>query len=72
MSYVPKEMREYWEARDPIQLYTDYLLGRGGIGQEELSAMDARCAAVVDEAVEWAEAQPMPRPESATERLFAP
>ncbi len=71
MAYVPKEMREYWEARDPIQLYIDYLVGRGGIRQEELAAMDARCAAMVDEAREWAEAQPMPRPESVTERLFA-
>jgi hypothetical protein len=27
---------------------------------------------VVDEAVEWAEAQPMPRPDSVAQRLFAP
>jgi TPP-dependent pyruvate/acetoin dehydrogenase alpha subunit len=72
MAYVPKEMREYWEARDPIKLFTDYLLKRGGMREEELQAIDSRAAAVVDEAVEWAEAQPMPRPDSVAQRLFAP
>ena len=72
MAYVPREMKEYWEARDPIRLFTDYLRSRGGIRPEELQAIDTECAAVVEQAVEYAEALPLPKPESATVRLFAP
>lgn len=71
-SYVPKEMREYWEERDPIRLYTRYLLGKGGFRREELEAVDARCAAMVDEAVEYAQRLPYPKPESVSDRVFAP
>ncbi|MFQ5790234.1 MAG: thiamine pyrophosphate-dependent dehydrogenase E1 component subunit alpha [Acidobacteriota bacterium] len=71
-AYVPREMREYWEARDPIRLYMNYLLGNGGFRQEELAQIDAHCRAVVDEAVDYAERLPLPKPESVTERLFAP
>jgi TPP-dependent pyruvate/acetoin dehydrogenase alpha subunit len=72
MAYVPREMQAYWEARDPLRLYTEYLLGSGGFSDTELGRVDAECQAIVDEAVSWAEAQPMPRPESVTSRLFAP
>jgi TPP-dependent pyruvate/acetoin dehydrogenase alpha subunit len=72
MAYVPKEMHQYWEARDPIRLFTHYLVTRGGLREAELKAIDAQCAATVEEAVQYAESLPEPRPESATERLFAP
>lgn len=71
-SYVPKEMADYWKRRDPIDLYTRYLIGRGGIPKEELDQIDALAATIVDEAVEYAEHLPLPKPESVTERLFAP
>ncbi|MGH9319170.1 MAG: thiamine pyrophosphate-dependent dehydrogenase E1 component subunit alpha [Vicinamibacteria bacterium] len=71
-SYVSEEGRRYWEARDPIKLYVDYLVRKGGIGPEKLEAVDVECAAIVDEAVPYADALPFPKPESVTERLFAP
>ncbi|HXV63161.1 MAG TPA: thiamine pyrophosphate-dependent dehydrogenase E1 component subunit alpha [Vicinamibacteria bacterium] len=71
-SYVPEEMFRYWEQRDPVKLYVDYLTGRGGVSHEELRAVDEECARIVDEAVDYASAQPFPEPESVTERLFAP
>jgi TPP-dependent pyruvate/acetoin dehydrogenase alpha subunit len=71
-SYVPKEMREYWEARDPILLLTNYLLRGGGFSQEELDDIDTSLKALVDEAVEYAERLPLPDPKKVTERLFAP
>ncbi len=71
-SYVPKEMREYWEARDPVDLYTKYLLGKGGFTQEEIDAIDADCKSIMDEAVEYAEALPYPDPSTVTQGLFAP
>lgn len=70
--YVPKEMREYWERRDPLRLYTDYLLNKAGIKDQELKRIDEQIAALVQEAVDYAESLPWPKPESVTERLYAP
>ena len=71
-SYVSDETRAYWEARDPIQLYVSYLLGKGGMRQDVLDKIDLECTVIVDEAVRWADSMPFPKPESVTERLFAP
>ncbi len=72
MGYVPRALREFWERRDPVRLFVEYLLGDGGLGRDEIEAVDAECAKRVEEAVEWAEAQPLPAPDSAATRLFAP
>ena len=71
-SYVPQEAREYWEARDPIDLYTRYLLGQGGFVQQQLDEVDATCVSIVDEAVRYADSLPFPKAETVTDRLFAP
>jgi TPP-dependent pyruvate/acetoin dehydrogenase alpha subunit len=71
-SYVPAECRSYWEARDPLKLYLDYLKGKGGIAPTKIESVDVECAILVDEAVRYAEELPMPRPETVTDRLFAP
>lgn len=71
-SYVSREIREYWEARDPIELFQSYLLGKGGLERSALENVDSDCAAIVDEAVRYADALPLPKPETVTERLFAP
>jgi TPP-dependent pyruvate/acetoin dehydrogenase alpha subunit len=71
-SYVSEETRRYWQARDPLKLYSEYLTGKGGVGKEKLDAVDIEVTVVVDEAVRYAEALPFPGPETVTERLFAP
>ena len=71
-SYVPKEMREYWTARDPVVLFTKYLLGKGGFSALEIEAIDKQCEEIMEQAVEYAEKLPYPKPETVTERLFAP
>jgi TPP-dependent pyruvate/acetoin dehydrogenase alpha subunit len=71
-SYVPAETRRYWEARDPLKLYVDYLTGSGGLARQSLEAIDVECSALVDEAVRYADALPYPKPESVTDRLFTP
>jgi TPP-dependent pyruvate/acetoin dehydrogenase alpha subunit len=63
--YVPKEMFEYWKARDPILLYEKYLT--------ENKIWDAAAKAEIDERIEreldveqkFAEDSPMPPPEFA-------
>ena len=71
-SYVSQEAREYWEARDPIKLYEEYLLGKGGLTRTALEAIETECTVIVDDAVRYADSLPFPKPESATTRLFAP
>jgi TPP-dependent pyruvate/acetoin dehydrogenase alpha subunit len=71
-AYVADETKRYWEARDPLKLYLAYLLGKGGLDRKRLEAIDSECSAIVDEAVRYADSLPFPRPESVTERLFAP
>jgi TPP-dependent pyruvate/acetoin dehydrogenase alpha subunit len=70
--YVPKAMREYWEARDPLLLYARYLTSEGGVPQTELDEIDDEAKRTMDEAVAYAEQLPLPKPEAVTERLFAP
>jgi TPP-dependent pyruvate/acetoin dehydrogenase alpha subunit len=71
MGYVSKAQREFWEQRDPLRLLTAYLRGEGGFDEAEVGEIDRECAAVVEEAVEYAEGLEAPRPESVTWRLFA-
>ncbi len=72
MDYVPQPQREFWQRRDPLLLLTAYLAGEGGFASSELAELDAACARQVEEALSWAEAQPLPDPASVGARLFAP
>lgn len=49
-----------WKARDPIVLYEDLLLSSGRMSREDVDAMQARIAAEVNEAFEFAESSPFP------------
>jgi TPP-dependent pyruvate/acetoin dehydrogenase alpha subunit len=72
MAYVPRELREYWEARDPLKLYREWLVGRAAVPAQELQQIDERVAGEIEAAAQEAEALPLPRPETVTERLYAP
>lgn len=72
MAYVPKELREFWEARDPIAMYRTWLIARGGIDEASISQIDGEAEQRTEAAVEYAEKLPFPKPETVTERLFAP
>jgi TPP-dependent pyruvate/acetoin dehydrogenase alpha subunit len=71
MAYVPADLREFWERRDPIRLLVDYLRGEGGFPEEEIQAIDKACERIVEDAVPYAESLPLPDPASVTSRLFA-
>jgi TPP-dependent pyruvate/acetoin dehydrogenase alpha subunit len=72
MAYVPKELREFWEERDPVAMYRRWLTGRAKIDEAGIKQIDDDCARRVDGAVEYAEALPFPKAETVTDRLFAP
>ena len=71
MAYVPAELREFWERRDPVRLFRQYLEGDGQIPVEELEGIDEECRLLIEEAVPYAESLPAPDPSSASQRLFA-
>jgi len=69
---VSKELRSFWEERDPIAMYRKWLVERAGIDENSLKIVEADCERRVDSAVEYAEALPFPKSETVVERLFAP
>ncbi len=71
MGYVPRELREFWERRDPLKLFEEYLVARGGFSAAELEAVRAECSDAVEEAVTYAQSLPDPSADSVTWRLFA-
>jgi TPP-dependent pyruvate/acetoin dehydrogenase alpha subunit len=67
MSYVPPEMFDEWEARDPIRRYEERL-GAEGIDVEPIRASVEE---ELGRETAWALEQPMPDPETATAGVFA-
>jgi TPP-dependent pyruvate/acetoin dehydrogenase alpha subunit len=71
MGYVPRDLREFWERRDPLHMFREYLVGSGGWRAADADAIDDECAALIERAVEEAAALPEPKPETVSWRLFA-
>jgi len=72
MAYVSKELREYWEERDPIAMYRRWMIERAKIAVGMLTRIDEVAARQIEEAIEYAESLPFPKAETVTDRLFAP
>ncbi|MFQ5865986.1 MAG: thiamine pyrophosphate-dependent dehydrogenase E1 component subunit alpha [bacterium] len=69
--YVPKELFEYWEKRDPIKRYEQYLLNEKILTSKELAAIKSRVKQEIDEAQKFAEQGALPKPEEAAEGVYA-
>jgi pyruvate dehydrogenase E1 component alpha subunit len=65
MRYVPRELLDEWEARDPIRRYEERLHA------DDVEAIRASVKEELDRETEWALAQPMPEPSAATAGVFA-
>jgi len=68
--YVPREMFAYWEARDPIQRYEQYLTENKIWDKEAKAALDARIEKELKEDLEFAEKSPLPPPELAEQGVY--
>jgi pyruvate dehydrogenase E1 component alpha subunit len=71
MRYVPKEMLEEWERRDPIDRYAEQLIADYGFSAEEVDGIRSQVRGYVEECAQAALASPMPDPELATQEVFA-
>ena len=68
--YVPKEMFDYWKARDPITLYEKYLSENKIWDAAAKSKIDARIERELDVEQKFAEDSPLPPPELAEEGVY--
>ena len=71
MRYVPKEMFEEWERRDPIDRYAERLVADHAFSAEEIDGVRSEVRALVDECAAKALDSPLPDPRLATEGVFA-
>jgi TPP-dependent pyruvate/acetoin dehydrogenase alpha subunit len=69
--YVPRELLTTWAERDPLTRLARLLADEGIMSEEAQQALQIEVAAEVDEAVAWAEAQPLPGPQTAHEGVYA-
>lgn len=70
-SYVPSDLIEAWQRRDPIVRFETLLRRQKLIQQKEIEALAAECNAAIDDAVAYAESCPFPAPESAADSPYA-
>lgn len=70
-AYVdPAELR-HWQARDPILLLREWLLGRGLIDEAGLGAMEGRVRARIEDATAFAQASAWPAAETLADHAYA-
>ena len=68
--YVPKEMRAYWEARDPIALYEKFLTGEKLLDAKGRKEIEEKINALLAKERDFAENSPMPPPELAETGVY--
>ncbi len=69
--YRQRDEVEEWRAKDPVTRFQTYLLSVGVLDGEGDQALRARQQAIIDDATEFAEAAPLPRPEDALRHVYA-
>lgn len=70
--YVPAALLAEWAERDPVRRYAARLIDDGAADQEELDEIGERCRREVADAIEYAEASPLPDPATVTQGVYAP
>jgi TPP-dependent pyruvate/acetoin dehydrogenase alpha subunit len=71
MRYVPKELFQEWEARDPIDRYAKRLVESFGFSADELESIRNDVHEYVEDCARKALEFPLPEPRLATEGVFA-
>ena len=68
--YVPKQQREYWEKRDPIELYEKFLTSEKLLDAKGKKEMVDKIGALLEKEREFAENSPFPPPEFASTGVY--
>lgn len=69
--YVPPELLEEWEARDPVARYRRALLDAGSLTAEDATRIENDCQARITKAVKFAEDSPWPDPSTVLDGVYA-
>jgi TPP-dependent pyruvate/acetoin dehydrogenase alpha subunit len=69
-NYMTKEERQYWEARDPINSYEQFLLKEGVFTGDTLADVKNAVEIQIDQAVLFGQNGPDPKPEDTYEDLY--
>ena len=69
--YKPKEEQAAWMEKDPMPRYAKFLVDNGVCTAEEVEAMDKQVAKEIDDAIAFADAQPIPSLESAVVDVYS-
>jgi len=68
--YIPKELLEEWEKKDPVERFEKYLVDRGFLDEAAKKAMVERVTQEVEEAVKFAEESPYPEAKEAVTDVY--
>ncbi len=68
--YVPPELFEFWEERDPISRFERFLTDRGLITAVGIEELQQRINNEIDEAIQAAEKDPFPEPEDCLKDVY--
>lgn len=68
--YVPKDQRAYWEKRDPITLYENFLFEEKLLDAKGKKEIADKIATLLEKEREFAENSPMPPPETADQGVY--
>jgi pyruvate dehydrogenase E1 component alpha subunit/2-oxoisovalerate dehydrogenase E1 component alpha subunit len=68
--YVPKEQREYWEKRDPIELYEKFLMQEKLLDAKGKKEIEEKINSLLEKEREFAENSPMPPAETAASGVY--
>jgi TPP-dependent pyruvate/acetoin dehydrogenase alpha subunit len=70
LTYRPKEEEAEWRAKEPIGRLAAHLKAQGLASDEQIEHIEQEVAAVIDEAVAYAEASPDPLPSDVLQHVF--
>jgi pyruvate dehydrogenase E1 component alpha subunit len=68
--YVPTELFQFWEERDPIRRHERFLVERGLIDAAGIEEIKTRVNREIDEAIQIAEKDPFPDPEDCLKDVY--
>jgi TPP-dependent pyruvate/acetoin dehydrogenase alpha subunit len=68
--YVPHELFEFWESRDPIRRLERTLVQQNAISEAGIAEMQNRINLEIDEAIAIAEKDPYPDPEDCLRDVY--
>ena len=70
-TYKPKEEQASWMEKDPLPRFAAFLVDNGVCSADEVAAIDAQVAKEVEDAIAFADAQPIPAVETAVVDVYS-